>query len=100
MSYRTNRDLVIHNIRNISTGGIFIKSHHSPQVGTRIRFRLHHSRFQDPLSLTGEVAWLQPGGGFGVKFSGLDEAVQARLSRLVSRCAMVAEATLYPSDMQ
>jgi uncharacterized protein (TIGR02266 family) len=99
VSYRTRRDLVVHNIRNISTGGFFIRSHHSPRVGTKIQFRLYPTLEEDPLALTGEVAWLQPGGGFGVRFSGLTDSVRESLNELVDRCAVLAEATLFPSEI-
>ena len=97
VSYRTSRDLVMHNIGNISTGGFFVASHHTPKVGTRIQFRLFPSKEEDPLEVAGEVAWHQPGGGFGVSFRGLTDALRESLNQLVGRCAVRAEATLFPS---
>ena len=99
VSYRTTRDLVMHNIRNISTGGFFVDSHHTPQVGTRIQFRLFPSQADAPLDLAGEVAWHQPGGGFGVRFAGLTDTIRESLNQLVGSCAVRAEATLFPSTV-
>jgi len=92
VTYRTDTDFVIDYTRNISTGGLFVASRRAPAIGSRILFKLYPPGQEFPIDLPGEVAWLRPGGGFGVRFAPASRAARDRLQQLVRSVAIGAPA--------
>jgi uncharacterized protein (TIGR02266 family) len=75
---------------NLSVGGVFVNSHHSPAVGTRVSVLLQlpgHSECKLP----GRVAWAQPSGpgvdepGMGIEFLDVDDATRTLVGRMVEK---------------
>lgn len=83
VTYQTTEDFVVDYTRNISAGGIYVDSKRPPALGSSILFYLHPPGEHEPIELPGEVAWRQPGKGFGVRFSRSDQGAMGRLSNLV-----------------
>ena len=80
--------------KNISRGGMFIKTPRPLEVGSRCQFSLSLPALSDPLALEGEVAWVltaeeaqQRGedAGMGIRFVFADEALRLDFERLVER---------------
>jgi len=92
VTYKTATDFLIDYTRNISTGGLFVESRQSPIVGSKILFKLYPPGFDDPIELTGQVAWRRPDKGFGVRFSRASDSARNRLSKLVRSIAVVTQA--------
>lgn len=76
--------------RNISKGGVFIRSKQQLEVGTEIAFRLHVPPLEEPLALRGRVAWVRDevsaadagkAAGMGVEFIYASEEEQQRTVR-------------------
>jgi len=75
---------------NLSEGGVFVNSHHAPQIGTRVSVLLQlpgHSECK----LSGRVAWAQPSGpgvdepGMGIEFLDVDDETRALVGRMVEK---------------
>src|ERR671926_462733 len=75
---------------NLSVGGVFVNSHHSPPVGTPVNVLLQlpgHSECK----LTGRVAWAQASGpgvdepGMGIEFLEVDEETRALVGKMVEK---------------
>jgi uncharacterized protein (TIGR02266 family) len=75
---------------NLSAGGVFVNSHHSPPIGAKVSVLLQlpgHSECK----LSGRVAWIQPSGpgvdepGMGVEFLQPDEATKKLLGVMVEK---------------
>ena len=92
VTYRTATDFLIDYTRNISTGGLFVESRQAPIVGTKILFKLYPPGVDDPIELTGQVAWRRPDKGFGVRFSRASDSARERLDHLVRSISVVAPA--------
>jgi uncharacterized protein (TIGR02266 family) len=90
VTYQTPTDFVVDYTRNISTGGIFVDGRNAPDVGSEILFKLYPPGQENPIDLTGRVAWKRPGGGFGVRFSKANSVVRSRLDQLVRTVAVGA----------
>ena len=90
VTYQTAQDFVVDYTRNISTGGIFVDGKRVPPVGSKILFQLFPPGQDEPIELSGEVAWQRPGGGFGVRFTNLTTEVRERLNKLVRTIAIGA----------
>ena len=80
--------------KNISRGGMFIKTPRPLEVGSRCQFSLSLPALSDPVALEGEVAWVlgeeearQRGEepGMGIRFVFTDEAAEHEFERLVVR---------------
>jgi len=80
--------------KNISRGGMFIKTPRPLEVGSRCQFSLSLPALSDPVALEGEVAWVLsaeeagPRGeepGMGIRFVFEDEAVRRDFEKLVER---------------
>jgi uncharacterized protein (TIGR02266 family) len=77
--------------RNISKGGVFIRSDRQLEPGTELLFKLHVPRLMEPLDLKGRVAWVrsaeqasdaqQP--GMGIQFVYDSDEERDRLERTV-----------------
>jgi uncharacterized protein (TIGR02266 family) len=99
VTYQTATDFVVDYTRNISTGGLFVDSKLAPSIGTRILFRLYPPGRETPIDLPGEVAWLRPGGGFGVRFAATSRPARDQLQKLVRLVAIGAPATSYGAPL-
>lgn len=75
---------------NLSSGGVFVNSHHAPPIGTRVSVLLQlpgHSECK----LAGRVAWAQPSGpgvdepGMGIEFVEPDAATRTLLGEMVEK---------------
>ncbi len=80
--------------KNISRGGMFIKTPRPLETGSRCQFSLSLPALADPLALEGEVVWVlgpeeaQRQGaepGMGIRFVFADEAARHDFERLVER---------------
>jgi type IV pilus assembly protein PilZ len=80
--------------KNISRGGMFIKTPRPLEPGSRCHFSVSLPALSDPLTLEGEVAWVltaeeaqqrgeQP--GMGIRFVFADESQRHDFERLVQR---------------
>ncbi len=83
VTYQTATDFVVDYTRNISTGGIFVEARSAPDIGSEILFKLYPPGHEDPIDLTGRVAWKRPSGGFGVRFTRTSSSIRRRLDKLV-----------------
>ena len=93
VDYRTVGSFITDYSRNISRGGVFIRTSLPLQVGERIRIRLTLPDGDVPFALDGEVKWIstirdrdQHPPGMGVEFVDFSEDVQAKLEALVAAC--------------
>ena len=75
---------------NLSVGGVFVNSHHTPKIGTRVSVLLQlpgHSECK----LSGRVAWAQASGpgvdepGTGIEFLEPDEATSKLVVEMVEK---------------
>ena len=75
---------------NLSVGGVFVNSQHSPPVGTRVSILLQlpgHSECKLP----GRVAWAQPSGpgvdepGMGIEFLDVDDETRTLVGQMVEK---------------
>lgn len=79
--------------RNISHGGIFIRTAAPLEVGTRFLFRLQVPNLQSPLTLKGLVRWIQDGEpdseatprGMGIEFEFDSDAERLALAETVEK---------------
>jgi uncharacterized protein (TIGR02266 family) len=90
VTYQTPTDFVVDYTRNLSTGGIFVDGRNAPDVGSEILLKLYPPGHEDPIDLTGRVAWKRPSGGFGVRFTNTSSSIRGRLDRLVRTVAIGA----------
>ena len=82
-------------LQNISEMGIFIRTDHPLNVGTRMRLRFQTEDDEDPLILQGEVTWINPykadgdnlNPGMGVRFVDLTPATREQVVALVRTVA-------------
>jgi type IV pilus assembly protein PilZ len=79
VDYASGETFLFAYLQNISEMGIFIRTDHPQRVGTRLRLRFQvesGEREHEPLTLDGEVAWINPlretgdnlNPGMGVRF--------------------------------
>lgn len=90
VTYQTTTDFVVDYTRNISSGGIFVDGRSAPDIGAEILFKLYPPGHDDPIDLTGRVAWKRPSGGFGVRFTRTSSKIRSRLDQLVRSVAIGA----------
>jgi uncharacterized protein (TIGR02266 family) len=90
VTYQTTTDFVVDYTRNISSGGIFVDGRSSPDIGSEILLKLYPPGHDNPIDLTGKVAWKRPGGGFGVRFNKTSNRIRNRLDQLVRTVAIGA----------
>ena len=62
--------------RNISLGGMFVETADVLQVQTTIQVRFRVPTQPEPIDVTGEIRWVEPGiagqmSGMGIRFHGL-----------------------------
>ena len=91
VDYSSGETFLFAYITNISEMGIFIRSDDPAPIGTPLKLRFGHDE-GPPLSLEGEVVWVNPirtdgdnvNPGMGIRFRNL--SLEAR-ERVVSRCS-------------
>jgi uncharacterized protein (TIGR02266 family) len=76
--------------QNISEGGIFVATIHSPPVGTRLQLRLTLPGDDTPIDVTVEVRWVKEPRdwhsaekGLGLQFVDLAPEAQARVQHFI-----------------
>ena len=69
-------------ISDLSLGGCFVDSIASVQEGETLSFRLDLSSEQWE-DMSGEVTYVMPGIGFGLRFNGLSENQTMRLTEII-----------------
>jgi uncharacterized protein (TIGR02266 family) len=73
---------------NINEGGIFVQSDTRSEIGTEVQLQFHLPGRQEPLDMTGRVAWLSDGKsgspeGMGIEFTGLNAEVREEINEVV-----------------
>jgi Tfp pilus assembly protein PilZ len=63
-------------ITNMSAGGVFIETRMPFAVGQEITLTFSSSNYEDPIKITGKIAWGGP-RGIGVKFSKANLSLEA-----------------------
>lgn len=61
---------------NISLGGLFVETTETLPLQTRVQIRFRIPTQPEPIEVSGEVRWVDPGGpdqpaGLGIRFQGL-----------------------------
>ena len=61
---------------NISLGGLFVETSEAFPLQTRLQVRFQIPTQPEPIEVSGEVRWVEPGGagqpsGMGIRFQGL-----------------------------
>lgn len=88
VTYRTATDFVVDYTRNISAGGVYVSSKRPPQLGEAVLLRLYPPGQDEPIDLSGQVAWRRPGEGFGLRFSPASTQSRRRLEQVVRSVAV------------
>ena len=97
VDYSSGENFLFAYITNISEMGIFIRSDDPAPVGTRLSLRFTDDD-GEPLSLHGEVVWVNPlrtdgddvNPGMGIRFDDLSLEVRERVVSLVRAIAYLA----------
>jgi Tfp pilus assembly protein PilZ len=63
-------------ITNMSAGGVFIETRMPFAVGREITLTFSSSNYEDPIKITGKIAWSGP-RGIGVKFGKVNLSLEA-----------------------
>jgi len=98
VDYASGETFLFAYLQNISEMGIFIRTDHPSRVGTRLRlrFQVEHG---EPLTLEGEVAWINPlrasgdnlNPGMGVRFIELTPDTREEVVGLVRTVAYLRD---------
>lgn len=90
VDYRTVGSFITDYTKNISRGGLFIRTSLPLEVGERIRLRITLPDGDAPFALDGVVKWVSTirdrekhPPGMGIEFVDFDEDVKEQLERLV-----------------
>jgi type IV pilus assembly protein PilZ len=83
VTYRTPMDFVVDYTRNLSMGGMFLKTKNAPPVGATVLFKLFAQGLDEVIELMGKVAWKREGEGVGVRFVDDNPSVRSRLEQVV-----------------
>jgi type IV pilus assembly protein PilZ len=87
IAYQRMNSFFVDYTRNVSKGGMFVRTSRPPPVGTRFLFRLELPGHAQPLQLTGEVVHARPEGdegGFVWCGAAEREAFEATVERLMT----------------
>ena len=68
-------------VTDLSLGGCFLETRAAPAKGEGTAVALQFGAHE--ISLQGDVVYVEPGMGFGVRFNGLTNAEQSRLREIV-----------------
>lgn len=92
VDYRTVGSFITDYTKNISRGGLFIRTSLPLDVGERVRLRITVPDGDVPFALDGVVKWVSTirdrekhPPGMGIEFVDFDDGVREQLERLVSR---------------
>ncbi|MBI5482517.1 MAG: TIGR02266 family protein [Deltaproteobacteria bacterium] len=102
VEYRKRDSFLADYTKNISKGGMFVRTDYPLDVGTELLFRMSVPSLPEPLSLRGQVTWVVREGeppppgvdpnqepGMGIRFIFADEAersaVESRVENLMIR---------------
>ena len=73
---------------NLSTGGVFIRTHSPLPEGTEVKLRMHFNEDPTPVETRGVVRWIRPDnehsavpGGMGVEFLDLPDEVKVQTTK-------------------
>jgi type IV pilus assembly protein PilZ len=74
--------------RNINEGGLFIESETPLALEERVQLQFRLPGVDDPIKVSGRVAWISQGGldgppGMGIEFENLDADARLRIDQLV-----------------
>ena len=75
---------------NLSVGGVFVNSQHTPKIGTRVNVLLQLPGIAE-CKLKGRVAWAKASGpgvdepGMGIEFLETDEETRALVGKMVEK---------------
>jgi type IV pilus assembly protein PilZ len=74
--------------RNINEGGLFIETETPLPLDEQVQLQFRLPGFDDPIKVSGRVAWVREGGiqgppGMGVEFENLDADARLRIDELV-----------------
>jgi type IV pilus assembly protein PilZ len=94
VDYASGETFLFAYLQNISEMGIFIRTDHPSRIGTRLRLRFHVEE-GEPLTLDGEVTWINPlrdagdnlNPGMGVRFMELSPDKREQVVGLVRTVA-------------
>ena len=105
VDYASGETFLFAYLQNISEMGIFIRTDTPSRVGTRLRLRFQveqgdREREKEPLTLEGEVTWINPlrasgdnlNPGMGVRFNRLSPDMRERIVALVRTVAYLRPA--------
>jgi type IV pilus assembly protein PilZ len=95
VDYASGETFLFAYLQNISEMGIFIRTDHPSTVGTRLRLRFNVESEEEPLTLDGEVTWINPlrasgdnlNPGMGVRFMELSPDKREQVVSLVRTVA-------------
>jgi uncharacterized protein (TIGR02266 family) len=73
---------------NINEGGIFVQSDTQSEIGTEVQLQFRLPGREEPLDVSGRVAWLSDGKsgnpeGMGIEFTGLTHEVREEINQVV-----------------
>ena len=71
-------------IRDLSTGGAFVRIERPPRPETEVEIILYSVRLPEPVRLKGIVRWIEPGTGMGVEFTSFEGEGKVNLADLLS----------------
>jgi type IV pilus assembly protein PilZ len=91
VDYRTVGSFITDYTKNISRGGVFIRTSLPLEVGEKIRLRITLPDGDAPFALDGIVKWVSTirdkdkhPPGMGVEFTNFTDEVQAQIDRLIA----------------
>ena len=78
--------LLFHKIQNLSLGGICIQTPSIEPIGTIVDLVINFPDGSEPLSVEGEVAWVnrEPPEDMGIRYVSLSDVDRERLKRLIA----------------
>jgi len=88
VDYKRVNSFIADYAKNISKGGTFIATGKPLPIGTRFSFRITVPDLAEPMTLTGEVAWIKPTGdspGMGIRFVFPEREGRAAFERQVEQ---------------
>ena len=90
VTYRDIKEFRTEYTKNVSMGGMFIKTVNAPDIGTKVNLTLHIPGLREPIVMTGEVVYKhtfaasEDDAGVGVKFIDIEEKSRKNLVKYLS----------------
>jgi len=93
VTMQTESSFFVCRTRDISMSGIGFQSAGIPDLpdDEEIDFRIHTFSPEEPIDLTGQVAWRKPGTGFGTRLKNTHDKERAMLERLLGELAVESD---------